>query len=57
MPVGVAGINNISLKSLGVMSNFKGFAMQDSWPTTSWINPTHYIDLYDTHMDQQNNYY
>ena len=34
------------------MSNITVFASQDSQPV-SQMNTTHYIDLYDIHMDQK----
>ena len=41
----------IWLNSLRVMSNVKVFAMQDE--LAGWPNMTHYIDPYDTHMNQK----
>ena len=41
----------IWLYNLGVISNVKGFANQDSW-LAGKTNTTHYIDPYDTHIDK-----
>ena len=34
------------------MSSVKVFAMQNDQPAASQTNTTHYIDLYDTYMDE-----
>ena len=39
------------LKSLCVMPSVEVFATQDGW-MACWPNTTHYIDPYDTHVDQ-----
>ena len=55
----IAGIKKKSLKSLRVMSNINVFATQRRTDgrlggrPNGWANMTHYIDPYDTHMDQK----
>ena len=60
MPISLAGIKDryekMWLNTLHVMSNVKVFAMQDGWLAgrlAGWMNMTHYIDPYDTHMDKK----
>ena len=48
VPLSMAGYQQFSWNSLGVMSNVKVFAKQDSQPDNTWL----IIEIY-THVDQK----